>query len=79
MLEMMYIILAEVNNLICWQHKHVLYRFIKSINLLCALSKLLTQNRYSPMIAVYSTFVVHYRDSIICAHYMFEKQGYELI
>ena len=26
------------------------------------------------MIAVYSTFVVHYRDTIIYAHCMFEKQ-----
>ena len=52
----------------------VLYRFIKSINLLCALPILFTQNRYSLMIAVYSTFVVHYRDTIIYAHCMFEKQ-----
>ena len=52
----------------------VLYRFFKSINMSFALPKLFTQNRYSPMIAVHSTFVVHYRDTIIYAHCMFETQ-----
>ena len=42
--------------------------------MLCALPKLFTQNRYSPIIAVYSIVVVHYRDTIICAYCMFEKE-----
>ena len=75
----MYIILAKIVWFVLWQHKNVLYRFIKSINLLSALPKLFTQNRYSPMMAVHSMFALHYRDTTICAHCMFEKQFKALI
>ena len=77
MLEVMYIILSKIVWLVGSTKMNVLYRLIKSINSLCALPKFFTQNRYSPIIAVYSTSVV--RDTTICAHCMFEKQFNALI
>ena len=75
MLEIMHIILAKI----VWfvgstQTGTKMFCTGSSINLICALPKLFTQNRYSPMIAVYSTCVVHYRDTIIYAHCIFDKQ-----